>query len=206
MEIYIIIGAIILAVVLILAALVFLKNYKIKKDGKDGEKKVANELKKYAVIRSYKVINDLHLPLYDKSTQIDHILIGFFGLLVIETKSVSGEIYGDPKKKEWSAIAAKTGKKRELYNPLMQNQTHIDCIRHHLGLQNIYNVNIESLIVFPTKKVQLNVPKKLPVVNFKQFKKYIRQPRFEKDANYDVEKLYNTLMSCQTINDSNKKA
>lgn len=192
MKYYFIGGGILLFIIFLIWLPLFIKNQKIKKIGKDGEKKVASVLNKYAGIRSYKVINDLYLPLYDKTTQIDHILIGFFGILVIETKNLSGEIYGDPKKKEWLHIMGE--KKHKLYNPLMQNQTHIDCIRHLLGKENLYNINIESLIVFPSKKVDLYVPNKLPIVTIKKLKKYLRQPRFDKDNEYDVQKLYDALM------------
>lgn len=199
MKYYIIIAAIILLIIIILWAYFFFKNLKIKKIGKDGERRVAKALQKYALIRSYKVINDIYLPLYDKTTQIDHILIGFFGMIVVETKNLSGEIYGDPKKKEWLHIKGVDkkgagGKKHTLYNPLMQNQTHIDCIRHLLGKEKIYNMNIESLIVFPSKKVNLFVPNKLPIVTLKQLKKYIRHHRFDKDNNVDVEQIYNVIM------------
>lgn len=192
MKYYIIGGCVILFFILIIIATIFIRKQKIKKIGKDGEKKVASVLKRYAGIRSYKVINDLYLPLYDKTTQIDHVLIGFFGILVVETKNLSGEIYGDPKKKEWLHIMG--SKKHELYNPLMQNQTHIDCIRHLLGKDKIYNLNIESLVVFPAKKVDLYIPNKLPIVTIKKLKKYLRQPRFEKDNNVDVEQIYNALL------------
>ncbi|WMJ22469.1 nuclease-related domain-containing protein [Paludicola sp. MB14-C6] len=190
--IYYIIGGTVILSVLIIMLTAFIRKRKIIKIGKDGEKKVASTLKKYAGIRGYKVINDLYLPLYDKTTQIDHVLIGFFGIIVVETKNLSGEIYGDPKKKDWLHIMGE--KKHTLYNPLMQNQTHIDCIRHLLGKENIYNVNIESLVVFSARKVTLFVPNKLPIIYFKKFKKYLKQPCFEKDNDIDIQKVYNALM------------
>ena len=167
--IYYILGGIVAVLILILVLSVVLKKKKSIKLGIEGEKKVSRVLKKYAGIRSYKVINDLYLPLYDKTTQIDHVLVGFFGILVVETKNLSGEVYGDPKKKDWLHIVGP--KKHKLYNPLLQNQTHIDCIRYLLGKENMYNVNIESLVVFSNKKVQLYIPNKLPIINIKQLKK-----------------------------------
>lgn len=87
------------------------------------------------------------------------------------------------------------GKERHtMYNPLMQNQTHIDCIRHLLGKENIYNVNIESLVVFTNRKVALYIPKKLPVITIKRLPKYLRQERFAKDNNLDVDAVYHALM------------
>lgn len=192
---YIILGC--AAAVLILAAIlaIWLKKLKIKKLGIDGEKKVARRLRKFASIRSYKVINDLYLPLYDKTTQIDHVLVGFFGILVVETKNLAGEVYGDPKKKDWLHIVG--GKKHQLYNPLMQNQAHIDCMRHIFAKENIYSVNIESLVVFSNKKVQLFIPNGLPVINIKKLSKFLHKDRFEKDSNVDVEKLTNALLKYQ---------
>lgn len=192
---YYILGGAVLLVILVIAAAIALKKYKIRKLGIEGEKKVARALKKYAGIRSFKVINDIYLPLYDKTTQVDHILIGFFGILVVETKNLSGEIYGDPKKKDWLHVVG--SERHRFYNPLMQNQAHIDCIRHLLGKENIYNLNIESLIVFTKKKVQLYVPHGLPIIEFKRLRKYLRQPRFEKDNNFDVEQIANALLKHQ---------
>ena len=192
---YIILGIIALVVVLIIAILISWRKYRIKKIGKDGEKKVAGILKKFAGIRSFKVINDLYLPLYDKTTQIDHILIGFFGILVIETKNLGGQIYGDPRKKDWTQIMG--NKRHKLYNPLMQNQAHIDCIRHIFGEENLYNINIESLVVFTNRKAELYIPKGLPVLPVKRLKKFLHQPRFQKDTGFDVEKHYDCLMKHQ---------
>ena len=193
MKYYIIGGAIVLVIILAIVLSVVLKKHKNKKLGIEGEKKVAGILKRYAGIRNFKVINDLYLPLYDKTTQIDHVLIGFFGILVIETKNVGGEVYGDPKKKEWLHIMG--SKRHYMYNPLMQNQAHIDCIRHICGKENIYNLNIESLVVFTNRKVDLYIPNKLPIIKVKKLKKFLRQSRFEKDRNIDVEKVYSVLES-----------
>ena len=189
---YIIAGSVLLVVILALLIARFIRNAHQKKLGIDGEKRVAAKLRKFAGIRSFKVMNDLYLPLYDKTTQIDHILIGFFGLIVVETKNIGGEVYGEPKKKDWLHIMGK--ERHTMYNPLMQNQTHIDCIRHLLGKENIYNVNIESLVVFTNRKVALYIPKKLPVITIKRLPKYLRQERFAKDNNLDVDAVYHALM------------
>ncbi len=79
----------------------------------------------------------------------------------------------------------------------MQNQAHIDCIRHILGKENVYSVNIENLVVFSNKKVQLFIPNKLPIINIKKLSKYLRKDSFEKDNNFDVEKITNILLKHQ---------
>lgn len=192
---YIIAGGAVILLIFILIAIHAAREAHRRKLGVDGEKKVAAKLKRYASIRSFKVINDLYLPLYDKTTQIDHVLIGFFGLIVFETKNVGGEVYGEPRQKEWLHIMGKN--RYKLYNPLMQNQTHIDCIRHLLGKENIYNVPIESLVVFTNRKVELFIPKKLPILKFKRLNKFLHQERFSKDNNIDVDRIYHALLKYQ---------
>ena len=56
-----------------------------------GERVVAGILRRYACRYHGKVINDLYLPLYDQTTQIDHILIAPFGMIVVETKNYKGK-------------------------------------------------------------------------------------------------------------------
>jgi len=196
--IYYVIGGVLLFIILSMILISIAKKRKIIKLGKDGEKKVAKVLKKLSSSRKYKIINDLYLPLYDKTTQVDHILIGSFGLIVIETKNLSGEVYGDPKKKDWLHIIGK--KKHTLYNPLMQNQTHIDCIRHILGKENLYSVTIDSLIVFSAKKIQLFVPNKLPTIRIKKLKNYFKKSEYSKNNNINSQKIYDALIKYQVTN------
>lgn len=182
------IGGICLAVLILAIVLaVYLRRRRIRKLGLEGEKKVAGILKRFAAPRSYRVLNDVYLPLYDKTTQIDHILVGFFGILVIETKNISGELYGDPKKKDWLHIVG--SKRHTLYNPLMQNQAHIDCLRHLLAKDGLYRLNLESLIVFPKKKLEVYLPSGLPTVTGKQLPRFLRQDRFQKDNGLDVDAI-----------------
>lgn len=192
---YLISAAVILLAVLILTAVLLFRQKHMRRLGIDGERKVAGVLRRFAAIRGFRVMNDVYLPLYDQTTQVDHILIGFFGLLVVETKSYSGQVYGEARSKEWLHV---TGSQRHrFYNPVMQNQGHIDCIRHLLGKENLYNMNIESLVVFTRKKAELYLPKGAPVIRLSQLKKFLRQPRFAEDKGFDVEKIREVLTKAQ---------
>ncbi len=196
MDLRVIVITAILIVVVIALLGVYLRSKKNIYAGKQGEKKVAHKLKWFAGIRNFKVINDIYLPLYDKTTQIDHILIGYFGMLVIETKNYKGDVYGNPKEKEWLHIVGDD--KNKFYNPLMQNQTHIDAIRHILAKEKIYKINIDSLIVFTGgRKSHLYIPKNLPIIKVKKLGGFLRKSAYEKDNNVDIDLLYNTLLKYQ---------
>lgn len=173
-----------------------LRTARLKKQGRVGEEKVATILRNYALMREYKVINDISIPLYDTCTQIDHILIGSFGLLLIETKSHKGDIYAEPKAKEWTHVIG--GKKQKIYNPLLQNKAHVDALRYQLQKHKIYKVPVEALVVFSAeKKKNLYIEKGHPIIEMSELKKFLQQERFEKDNGVDVQKLYDFLKSIE---------
>ncbi len=194
----IVVVTVIVAVIVLFVAAYFgvkkLREYKKIRVGKNGEKKVSKELEKIArkSANRYRVIHDLFLPLYDKTTQIDHLVIGKFGIVVVETKAMNGEIYGTEKDQDWANVVNEH--KTRFYNPLLQNKTHIDCVRHILKKENIYRVDVDSLVVFSEKTAILNIPRKLPVITMNLLKKYFKKPRYKKDNNVDVDKVYEALM------------
>ncbi len=102
------------------------------------------------------VINDLILVAANGTTsQIDHVLIDSKGVLVVETKNYSGRIYGNATQKEWTQVLAYGEVKHKLYNPVMQNQTHIKRITEAIG----DNVPIGSAIVFVQGNIEhINAP------------------------------------------------
>lgn len=191
-EIIAIIAVAILAAVLMTVYYCKKKNAKFRQRGIKGEKKVSRILKKKTIGRPWKVINDIYLPLYDKTTQVDHILIGPFGVLVLETKNYVGEVYGSPSDREWSQVCGH--EKHKFYNPLMQNKTHIDCIRHLFVKENIFNIDMTGLVVFADKKVQLYMPKDLPILRINKLKRELRKSKYDKDKGVDVDKIYRAIM------------
>ena len=162
--------------------------------GKNGEKKVGTALEKISKKSSnkFRVIHDIYLPLYDKTTQIDHIVIGRFGMVVVETKALNGEIYGTEKDIDWTNLNGEN--KKRFYNPLLQNKTHVDCVRHILKKENIYRVDVDSLVVFSEKTAILNIPRKMPVITINLLKKYFKKPRYKQDNQVNVDKVYEAIM------------
>lgn len=94
--------------------------------GKIGEARVSSILKKLAKKYGGYLIDDVTIPGENgKTSQIDHLLITDYGVYVIETKNYAGRIYGNDKQREWTQVLAYGNTKNKLYNPVMQNGTHI---------------------------------------------------------------------------------
>ncbi|MDE6548324.1 MAG: NERD domain-containing protein [Muribaculaceae bacterium] len=120
---------------LLLAALsawgvVWWRRGKARRSGKRGEKMVAKELGRLKK-KDYIVINDLMLPSSNgRTSQIDHVVVSSRGIFVIETKNHAGRISGAEHAQYWQQHLS--SQSRSLYNPLLQNRSHLRAIRRLL--------------------------------------------------------------------------
>ena len=80
----------------------------------------------------YRRIHNLILPAQGGTTQIDHVLVSVFGIFVIETKNMSGWIFGSERSPKWTQSLY--GKKFQFQNPLHQNYRHTKALEEFLDL------------------------------------------------------------------------
>jgi len=80
----------------------------------------------------YHLVRNVTLPAGDGTTQIDHVVVSRFGVFVIETKNMSGAIYGSEYDAKW--IQAFGRRKHQFMNPLRQNYKHVMTLAEVTGL------------------------------------------------------------------------
>ncbi|MFA4987871.1 MAG: NERD domain-containing protein [Candidatus Brocadiia bacterium] len=97
-----------------------------------GEKMTTFNMWLYMDETVYRRINNLIVPSRNGTTQIDHVLVSVFGIFVIETKNISGWIFGSPNQDKWTQVLY--GKKYHFQNPLRQNYRHTKCLSEFLHL------------------------------------------------------------------------
>lgn len=168
--------------------------------GKLGEEAVNKQLNPLIFGRvKHRQINNLIIKDENNFThQIDHIEIRENGIFVIETKSLSGQIYGRENSRTWTQYFY-NNEKYEFVNPLLQNKSHVYYINQLL--QNKYKIN--SLVVFAQNNAdKVNIHN---VINLSELKGYL--------SNYDdgtrlsitdIDRIYNILIS-NNANISNKE-
>ena len=159
--IYIIIGAAILFVVLLIA--VFSKDKspsaaprprrgkaKREDEGEAGEEFVAGILERCLLTEHDHLMNGVILydPRSKASCEIDHILICERGVFVIETKNRSGEIYGDDTREEWTQVLAGGEIVHTMRSPVLQNGTHVRFVKEILYRCVHERVPVTGLVVF----------------------------------------------------------
>jgi hypothetical protein len=99
------------------------------------------------------VVNNLLLPMPQGTTQIDHVVVSNYGVFVIESKNISGTIYGSAEDKYWTVCRGPS--KFRLYNPLRQNATHIRALAGATGLPVRF---FHSLVFFWSDNCRFKTP------------------------------------------------
>lgn len=160
-----------------------------ERKGARGERKVHNALTEVIAGRDYKVFSDLILPTARGTTQVDHLIISRFGIFVIETKNMSGWIFGSADQRKWTQVH-KGGKRRSFQNPLQQNYAHIKAVQEILQLdQHIFH----NLVAFTgTAEPKTAMPDSV-AWGLKDLGKLIAQKRIKVLSDADVQLYVNTL-------------
>ncbi len=134
--------------------------------GENALKLILKELPK----SRYKVFNDVIFKTSGASIQIDHIVVSKYAVFVIENKNYKGTIIGSEKPETWTQ---KIGKSEfEFYNPIKQNQIHINYLQSIIK----FEIPIVSIIAFsPRGKLDVNTD--TIVVPYNKVKSQIKQYR-----------------------------
>lgn len=79
-------------------------------------------------------------------SQIDLVVITDVGIIVFEVKDYSGWIFGSGNQSQWTKVLAYGKQKYRFYNPIMQNNRHMENLRKQLNQYE--NVPFYSVVVF----------------------------------------------------------
>ena len=101
--------------------------------GWHGERAVSKGLSRLDPT-TYRAFHDLYLPRSDGqgTTQLDHVVVSLFGIIVIETKNYRGWIFGSEKQRQWTQQIYR--QKNRFQNPLHQNDLHVRALMDCLDL------------------------------------------------------------------------
>ena len=166
--------------------------------GRRGERTIRRQLWWLPDDR-YAVINDLLFTNYKgNTTQIDHVVVSQYGIFVIETKNISGKIYGSDNAEKWCSYWRY--RDLEFGNPVLQNKAHINALAKLL--KNYPGIRFVSIIAFTTNadlRVQVSDAN---VMYSSQVRRFIKRQR-ESVMSYETARgIYNYL---QTINIKDSK-
>lgn len=108
-----------------------------------GEAFVRSAARRWLPEESYRALHNVTLPTLDGTTQIDHIIVSRFGIFVLETKAMTGWIFGGENQARWTQKIFHSSYRFQ--NPLRQNYKHIKALEAALGGPSS---SIHSVVVF----------------------------------------------------------
>ncbi len=120
--------------------------------------------------KEYHCLNNTLVQAGSRQTQIDHIIVSKYGLFVVETKNMSGWIFGTAIDSEWTQVIYR--KKVRFQNPLNQNYLHTRSLADFLGIDHS---KLHSVVVFWGATFKNEMPER--VVKWWQYTGYIKSKR-----------------------------
>ena len=185
----------IIGVGLVISVIVWL--FLTAKERKAGgaKSRAAGILRRYAARHEGKVLSDITLEGKNGWAHMDHILVGYFGVLFVTVLGEVGSYYGDEGDESWTIVPE--GKaKQYLPNPLKNGETAMDALRGVLSKNDVYNVPMEQLVVLlPSfnEKREFCIRKTLPVINVRKLSSRLSTSHFVADNGVDVEKVVSLI-------------
>ena len=173
MQTSLIVIVVIAAVIAVAIAAWYLRKSLLFSKGTYGKQTVKSILKRYALSRNYKVLENVTLNYEGKTQTIDFVLVGFFGLLFVSALQGKGDFYGDLKEPRWSFVDDE--KKVRFDNPVLEMDKKIELFRRLVPMY-LSHMREENI-----------------VMTVKEFKRFLEKEKFEKDNNVDVEEIAKLL-------------
>ena len=115
--------------------------------GERGERKLEKALSECLPPPDYRQYHNLTLPTPSGTTQIDHLLVSPFGIFVVETKTMSGWIFGSKNNRTWVQTFP-NGERLKFQNPLRQNYGHVKAVEKSLSDLRLPKQSVKSVVAF----------------------------------------------------------
>lgn len=164
---------------------------KLPDDEHKGREAVVRQLARFAATHDYQVVQPLSLTGVHGTTDLDAVLVGWFGILGVKCLGYGGDIYGSIDEKEW--VQSLGGSRRSFQNPMTRAQQSNRVIRDVLFEAGMKNIPVESVVIFTGKNSQLMLPRSTGHYTDKSFSAYLRSIHFEEDKNVQVEPVAKLL-------------
>lgn len=162
-----------------------------------GEQKVADILAGELSYTDYFLFNNIIINSKNNiSTQIDHIVVSKFGIFVIESKDLSGWIFGSKNSPTWTQ-SMPGAVKYKFQNPIHQNYGHLMALKELMPFakDNFYNI-----VVF-TGNAEIKTERIENVLYLDELieniKKHSQEKLNENEVQFAIGKL---SYACQTVN------
>ena len=158
-------------------------------------KRVYNLLNNYARPRKFRVLNNVPVETKDGVQTVDHVMVGYFGLLFVNDLLLHGDYYGELPDSQW--ICSKTDKQSDtttrigsVANPLLSARACMEASVDLLARHCVYNMPMDAIAVKAHKKGEFVITgSKNCVFTLRSLRGFLQYNFFLKDTGLDVDKV-----------------
>lgn len=156
------------------------------KKGKYGRYFVGKALKRHASPRGMTVLSDVTISDGEETVSFDHVLLGYFGVLFVQSIQGAGSFWGDGKQDTWAFSDEKSNTKLLFKNPLDEMDGKLKVFRRALSKNKQYKVPVHSAIVIVTlgeapKMYLSNLGDNNSILLDSELASFLRKEQFEQD-------------------------
>ena len=142
-------------------------------------------------------LRGVRLPFEDKSVKIDHMVIGTFGVVLLNGYDGHGSLYGSRGDQGWYLYDKDNKHKKTLPNPMTRMENGIAAMRKVFAENGVYNVtNVDAFVVLGNG-VELNVSlsgkEPVRVLPLKRFGREMGRSKYQMEGKVDPEKAVEAL-------------
>jgi hypothetical protein len=138
----------------------------------------------------YIILNNVTIKTEDgKTSKVNHLLISVYGIFVVKTKNLRGDIYIEPNKTNSTLINPYSYKKTEFYNPVWEEYKNKEIISKQFNIEKKYIYDIVIFVgksnfkIKPSINVFDNLSESLTYIKNKSNIKIYNQQEFIKKIN-----------------------
>lgn len=160
--------------------------------GEYGKHFVSKALKRYASPRGMTVLSDVSISNGNENAHFDHVLIGYFGVLFVQSIQGAGSFWGDGKQDTWAFSDEKSKTKLLFKNPFDEMNAKLSIFRSVLAQNKQYKVPVDSAVVIVTlgdapRMYLSNIKDSDTIMLDSQLSAFLRDEHFEKDNGVDMD-------------------
>ena len=138
------------------------------------------------------VLSDVSISNGNENAHFYHVLIGYFGVLFVQSIQGAGSFWGDGKQDTWAFSDEKSKTKLLFKNPFDEMNAKLSIFRSVLAQNKQYKVPVDSAVVIVTlgdapRMYLSNIKDSDTIMLDSQLSAFLRDERFEKDNGVDVE-------------------
>lgn len=157
-----------------------------------NNKKVQGIARRFAKQNSFRFIAPANSKQKDGATQLDAIVVGYFGVLGVISLGYNGQIYADAADETWLQVAP-DGTRAKFLNPVGQASAAVRAVREVLLLEKCKKVPVDVVYVFAQEKAQIIAPRSLACMGLKEYKTLLKKDKFLQDCGLDLDQVENAL-------------